>query len=97
MPPFLSPVDIQLLLFLSRLILGSFFVVASSWNPDRAPQHVSWSADARVAVSGSVNAAFRQTLWSVAPVSSGTVEAQGTSVLPYYDIFRAAYNHFTTS
>ncbi|XP_049320175.1 ryanodine receptor 2 isoform X2 [Astyanax mexicanus] len=40
--------------------------------------HVSWSAgvcdDAGVS---SVDAAFQQTLWSVAPVSSGTAEAQG--------------------
>ncbi|KAL7861530.1 hypothetical protein SRHO_G00129710 [Serrasalmus rhombeus] len=40
--------------------------------------HVSWSAglcDADVSVS--VDAAFQQTLWSVAPISSATVEAQG--------------------
>ncbi|XP_072545007.1 ryanodine receptor 2 [Salminus brasiliensis] len=40
--------------------------------------HVSWSAglcdDAGIS---SVDAAFQQTLWSVAPVSSGTAEAQG--------------------
>uniref|UniRef100_A0AAR2IQQ6 Ryanodine receptor 2b (cardiac) n=1 Tax=Pygocentrus nattereri TaxID=42514 RepID=A0AAR2IQQ6_PYGNA len=40
--------------------------------------HISWSAglcDADVSVS--VDAAFQQTLWSVAPISSATVEAQG--------------------
>ncbi|KAI4887181.1 hypothetical protein NFI96_021277, partial [Prochilodus magdalenae] len=40
--------------------------------------HVSWSAAVSEAgVSVSVDAAFQQTLWSVAPISSATVEAQG--------------------
>ncbi|XP_077095388.1 ryanodine receptor 2 isoform X2 [Siphateles boraxobius] len=40
--------------------------------------HVSWSnGDGNNNGIGRVDAAFQQTLWSVAPVSSGTVETQG--------------------